>query len=121
MRKSKERIEIEKLELLVEMLEELKKAHQQTIEEYKSVGIDHIETDGWPTLARGLQFMKDQSIKFVGPAKVARVEPDKLLMPGQSFYPTRKPSPKTSKAVAKKLDAASEAIAKSKKKAKPKE
>lgn len=65
--------------------------------------------------------MKDQSIKFVSSAKGARVEPDHLLMHGQSFGTTRKLSSKTSKAVAEKIDAAFEAIAKSKKKAKPKE
>ncbi|AMV30761.1 hypothetical protein VN12_01500 [Pirellula sp. SH-Sr6A] len=121
MRKSKESIHVEKLELLAKMLGELKTAVDQTVADLKSIEVSTIETDGWPTLARGMQFVKDQSAKFVGPVRVAKIDPSELLMPGQGFAPTRKQSKKDVEAAEKKLAQADRVIAASKKRAKPKE
>jgi hypothetical protein len=92
MTQPKERIAIEKLVLAAQFLDEIKNSLEKTIGDSKDLGMDSLLIEGWPTLARGIQYVLDQSQKFVGSAsKIHELQATNLLMEGQSFSPTKKP------------------------------
>lgn len=111
MRKPKEEVSVEKLDLLSAMLSSFSKAIAKTVSDCKESEIDSVMIEGWPTLVRGLQFMIDQGEKIVGPVTLAKINPEDLLMPGQSFAATRKQSP-SSKELAKDAKAKLEEVRK---------
>jgi hypothetical protein len=94
----KKSVSIEKLRDLGSMLLALGALATETQKSLEKAGVSEFELSGWPTLARGMQFVVDQLGKVTGTAAVAPFDPKKLLMPSQEYYPTRKPT-KPSKAV----------------------
>ena len=111
MRKPKERIRVDRLVALAALLRELEAAYVKTVQDCDDSNIAEFEIEGWTTLVRGVQFIIDQSKKIVGPIPLRNIDPTTLLMPGQSYAPTRKPS----KAVQEKLDEAIKQVAEAKK------
>jgi hypothetical protein len=111
MRKPKERIRVDRLVALAALLRELEAAYVKTVQDCDDSNIAEFEIEGWTTLVRGVQFIIDQSKKIVGPIPLRNIDPTTLLMPGQSYAPTRKPS----KAVQEKLDDAHKQVAEAKK------
>jgi hypothetical protein len=107
MGKSSQNVSVDKLDLLLVMLRAYEQSIEKTIKDCREANVSTFSVEGWPTLVRGLNFMVDQGVKITGPASpLARVEPQTLLMPGQEYYPTRKPS----KLVQDKLDQAREIV-----------
>jgi len=99
MGKSSQNVSVDKLDLLLVMLRAYGQSIEKTIKDCREANVSTFSVEGWPTLVRGLNFMVDQGVKITGPASpLARVDPQELLMPGQEYYPTRKPT-KPSKAV----------------------
>ena len=91
MSKPKEPISIEKLALFSEYLEDVKLSIDLQIANAKAVKMESVMIEGWPTLARGFQFVLDQMQGFVGSASnVHQLDGTHLLMPGQTYTPTRK-------------------------------
>jgi hypothetical protein len=91
MSKPKEAISIEKLTLFSEYLDDLKLSIDLQIANAKAVEMESVMIEGWPTLARGFQFILDQMQGFVGSASnVHQLDGRDLLMPGQTYAPTRK-------------------------------
>ena len=91
MSKPKEPISIEKLALFSEYLEDLKASNDLQIANAKALKMESVMIEGWPTLARGFQFVLDQMQGFVGSASIVhQLDGRDLLMPGQSYAPTRK-------------------------------
>lgn len=92
MSKLKEQITIEKLQALSAVLADIRAAVDKTIVDCQAIDMESTMIEGWPTLARGVQFVLDQTQKFVGSAsKIHELTAEDLLMPGQSFAPTKKP------------------------------
>jgi hypothetical protein len=92
MSKLKEKISIGKLQELSTVLGEIRTAVDKTITDCQAIDMDSTMIEGWPTLARGVQFVLDQTQKFVGSAsKIHTLNAEDLLMPGQSYAPTKKP------------------------------
>lgn len=92
MRKPKEKIRVDRLVALAALLRELEAAYVKTVQDCDDSNIAEFEIEGWTTLVRGVQFIIDQSKKIVGPIPLRNIDPATLLMPGQSYAPTRKPS-----------------------------
>lgn len=93
MGKTSQNVSVEKLDLLLTMLRAYEQSIEKTIKDCREANVLTFSVEGWPTLVRGLNFMVDQGVKITGPASpLARVDPQTLLMPGQDYYPTRKPS-----------------------------
>lgn len=91
MTKQKERIPIDKLQLLSEYLGEIKQSVEKMTADSQALNMEGVLIEGWPTLARGIQFVLDQSQKFVGSAsKLHELNGEDLLLPGQSYSPTKK-------------------------------
>lgn len=99
-----EKIAIEKLKLLAEMLDEIRRSTLEVVTSSEARKKEVVLIEGWPTLARGVQFMLDQTQKFVSAgSEVHTMDARSLLMPGQEFTPTRKPyTPRQSSKKAKK-------------------
>tara|TARA_R110000868_G_scaffold239849_1_gene494343 strand:+ start:190 stop:546 length:357 start_codon:yes stop_codon:yes gene_type:complete len=92
MTQPKERIDLAKLALAASHLSEIQLSLEKTIADCKALQMDSVLIEGWPTLARGVQYVLDQSQKFVGSAsKIHELKGTDLLMDGQSFAPTKKP------------------------------
>jgi hypothetical protein len=101
MSKPKESIAVEKLKVLSTALGDFRAIIDKTIADCEAAELDAVLVEGWPTLARGFQFMIDQAKKLVGPAsKIHVLSGSALLMPGQTFTPTKK-----AKAKAKAVEA----------------
>ena len=119
MGKPKEKIEVAKFVELAEMLGDLQAAMLRLVEECKVSNVTTIELEGWPTLVRGFQFMIDQGKKIVGPLPLRNIDSSRLLMPGQSYAPTRKPpkavQERATNEAAAKLAEAHKQVAESKK------
>jgi hypothetical protein len=115
MGKSSQNVSVDKLDLLLVMLRAYEQSIEKTIKDCREANVSTFSVEGWPTLVRGFNFMVDQGVKITGPASsLARVDPQELLMPGQEYYPTRKPT-KPSKAVQAKLAEAHKQVAEAKK------
>jgi hypothetical protein len=108
MTQPKERIDLDKLSLTVTYLRELQLSLEKTITDSKNLEMEAVLIEGWPTLARGVQFVIDQAQKFVGSAsKIHELKATELLMEGQSFAPTKKPYKSRAERLAEEEQAAS--------------
>ena len=66
MSKPKESITVEKLKVLSTALGDFRAIIDKTVADCEAAELDAVLVEGWPTLARGFQFMVDQAKKLVG-------------------------------------------------------
>lgn len=85
MSQPKERIDLEKLAMLAVHLSEIRQSIEKTVCDCEALKMDSVIIEGWPTLARGVQFVLDQAQKFVGQAsRIHEIDATDLLMPPEN-------------------------------------
>jgi len=90
MSKPKVLIPTQKLNELADFLDLLAEIARKATGDHEAAATGGVDMDGWPTLIRGLEYVKDQMIKIAGPAsKVHLLEPAALLLPDQSIEKTK--------------------------------
>jgi hypothetical protein len=115
MSKPKELIPIQNLTALADSLAKLEAITRRTIEDCKEAEMPGIETEGWPTLAKGLQHIIDQMRKFVGPAsRIHTMSCADVLLENHPVPQTRFPR-RVPKAVQQKISDAHKQVAEVKK------
>lgn len=76
-----EKIPIANVRICAELLGTITQALEKALADYEAAGIDHVEIDGWPTLYRGLDYVKKQVRKIAGPtSKIVTVRPETMLL-----------------------------------------
>ena len=87
----KEQIDVEKIRLMANHLGILKQSLEKFAADCDEQRKAAVPITGWPTLARGLQFMLDQAQNFVGAASpIHDLSGEDVLMSGQSYTETKK-------------------------------
>ncbi len=95
MSKAKQKIPLEKLASLVQMLHVVSDVVQGVINECEGAERDFVMTDGWRSMGKGLQHILDQTAKIVGPAsRIHSLDSNKIMIEGETVPPTRRTSSK---------------------------
>lgn len=106
MSKPKELIPLQNLTAFADSLGKLESIMRRTVSDCEEADLEGIETEGWPTMAKGLQHIIDQMRKFVGPAsRIHSMSCEDVLLSHHPVPQTRFPR-RNSKAVQSKLDQA---------------